>query len=58
MTLKDIKSDISSSRVALRTLSQYHLFPGPPCPPSQEVLWKILDLSGGALCLSQVVPLR
>ena len=61
MTLKDIKLDISASRVVSCMLSRYHLFPGPVCSPSQEVLRRldeILELSGGALCPSQGVVLR
>ena len=61
MTLKNIKLDISPSRVVSRTLSRYHLFPGPVCSPSQEFLRRpdeILELSGGALCPSQGVVLR
>jgi hypothetical protein len=54
MTLEDIKLVMSPSRVISRTLSQYHLFPGPLCSPSQE----IFELSECALCLSQVVVLR
>ena len=61
MTLKDAKLDIPPSRIVSRTLSRYHLFPGHVCSPVQEVLRRpdeILGLSGGALCLSQVVFLR
>ena len=53
MTLIDIKLDISLSRVVSRTLSRYHLFLGPLCSPSHE----ILELSGSALCPSQIVVL-
>ena len=61
MTLQDIKLEISPSRVVSRTLSRHHLFPGPLRSPSQEIPRKpeeFLELSGGALCLSQEVVLR
>ena len=61
MTLEDVDSDMSPSKVMARTLSRCPLLPGPLCSPRQQVRSKLEDVrgsSGGDLCLPGVVVMH